>query len=112
MVILAVQKNCAYCEENWPSWLELQHGLKDIADFETVDVRSTLTAEDAAARGVDSAQILQMQRNEIKRMHLSQTPTALVVNQTGAIVKSWLGVLSEARVNEFKSVVRNITQRR
>jgi hypothetical protein len=108
MVILAAEKDCVYCDKNWEWWARVQTRVGNVADLEIVDVHASLTPAEARARGADPTQFLKMQFDEIQRMQFTETPTTLVLNDRGTVVRSWVGVFDASRLHELEDVVNTL----
>jgi len=93
-LVIAMQVGCDYCEEMAPFYKELTDRLAGRKDLRIVAVLPQPLDESQdflKGAGLDIADVKQA---ELKSISVKGTPTVIVVDQTGTVTDTWLGVMS------------------
>jgi len=106
-LVLAIRKDCHFCEDSLPFYkklsdLEKENSLRTHVLIVMPDDSLSGTAL-LKREGISMESIFNLPLNS---MHVSGTPTILLVDSRGQVIKTWVGELSSQREQE---VLSNIT---
>lgn len=105
-LLVVLKKGCPYCEGSAPLYKELaqletsgQTDVKMVAVFEDpVDVaRSLLQAEDVQMEAIGGV--------SPDKLRIGVTPTLMLVDEGGRVIRVWEGLLSRKAEEELKAVI-------
>lgn len=102
-VLLYVASTCQFCTASMPLYAELS-SHRNTADFQIIVVGrepTTVLSSYASEHGVQADKVMQVSAGSRR---LTATPTLLVLDHTGKIEGSWVGLLGE-RVKEVRDAL-------
>jgi hypothetical protein len=110
LILLLFEPSCAICDQNWPNWAKLTNDPQIGRQCLLVSANpkipaSYLERHQAGHRGA----LLGISPDIVRSFHLSSTPQTILV-QSGRIVMTWPGVLSEADLREIKTGLMDLSE--
>ena len=112
-LILAIKRGCHFCEESMPFYRRLEQMEAD-GQF-AVHVVAVLPDNPASARFYLRCQNLNVDvvpNVPLDTLDVSGTPTAILVDQHGTLVRAWDGALSPRQQRELISALVKVGSRR
>lgn len=101
-LLLVLQKDCRYCTESAPFY----RTLVSTAPAKAIKLLAVLPQEESVSR--EYLKSLDVQINEVRQSSLGSlnvrgTPTLILVDNNGKVIKSWMGKLPDAGQKEVLS---------
>lgn len=98
-LVLALQKDCNFCTESAPFY----RALTSAAPSKAIRLLAVLPQEESVAR--EYLKSVDLQIGEVRQLPLSSinvrgTPTLILLNSSGTVIKSWVGKLPDAKQKE------------
>lgn len=96
---MVLQKDCRFCTESAPFYRD----LASAAPSKALRLLAVLPQDESVAR--DYLKSIDVQIEEVRQLSLSSlnvrgTPTLILVNSTGTVIKSWVGKLPDDKQKE------------
>lgn len=101
-LLLVLQKDCRYCTESAPFY----RTLVSTAPGKATKLLAVLPQEESVAR--EYLKSLDVQINDVRQsslgsLHVRGTPTLILVDSNGKVIKSWVGKLPDGGEKEVLS---------
>lgn len=94
-LVLALRKGCHYCEESMPFYRQLAD-MQRAGQLQTEIVAVLPNDADAAHEFMESSglSVTTVPKIPLESIQVEGTPTVILVDRSGRVVRSWEGVLS------------------
>lgn len=103
-LVLALQKDCHFCTDSAPFY----RTLVTAAAAKSIRLLAVLPQEESVGReylkGLN-VQIGEVRQLPLNSIHVRGTPTLILVNNSGTVIKSWVGKLPEQEEKELLSTL-------
>lgn len=110
-LVLVLRKGCRYCEESLPFYRQLagmqRRGEVDGRIIAVFPNDANSVREFVQSSGLSIATVSGVPLDSV---HVEGTPTAILVDGRGRVLKSWVGVLSEDGKQEIVSLMKLVPQ--
>lgn len=105
-LLLALSTRCRYCSESAPFYRRLVETLNERTDTKLIAVLPEEVSEGEEYLKNLGISIKDVRQTPLALIHVSATPTLLLVDKSGAVTHSWLGQLTAEQEEEVLSVSR------
>lgn len=101
-LVLALRKGCRYCEESMAFYRQLV-GMQRAGQFKADIVAVLPNDANSAHDFMESSglSVTTVPKTPLESIQVQGTPTVILVDRGGHVVRSWVGVLSEGRKQEI-----------
>lgn len=106
-LVMAMRVGCQYCTESAPFYRRLAHMAQ--AGETAAQLVAALPDDPASARAYLASEQISIPSVEIdlNKVGITGTPTLVLVDQRGRVLRKWVGVLSELQQDQVRKAIES-----
>jgi hypothetical protein len=106
-LVFALQKGCHFCSESAPFYQRLVRETREQSGLHLLAVLPQETDDARQYLSELNVPIQEVRQSPLRALGVSGTPTLILVDSHGAVIKSWVGKLTSEQETEVLNMVRS-----
>jgi thioredoxin-related protein len=102
-LIMALSTHCHFCAESIPFYKRVLDRNQELSKFHTVAVFTQDSDEPAPYLRDKGLEVNEIVTADLDALHTTGTPTLILVDRNGAVIRSWIGKLTPNAESEVMS---------